>query len=456
MTAETPIGEAKILSSKTRFVLGGICLLILLLLLAGAISIPFVFDSPSLRYKLGFKKTLLRTGQIFGTVAATLLLLQLVLSARLKLLDRIFALNRLYIFHRVNAVAVGLLALLHPLLVFSTTDLSNIPVELKYWPEAVGGFLLLLLWLVIASGIWRLFLDIHFDRWWLFHRIATFLAAVLMVLHILFACEIFEQGLPRTGLFMISGVYILFLGWVKVKPLLRNKAPFLINSIARAGVDAYAVEFAPPQKTSFRYTPGQFAFITFRSKNLSSEEHPFTISSTPTRPENLLFTIRCSGDWTNQIGRLQPGEKAVLDGPYGQFSHLAAGLHCELVMIAGGIGITPMLSMLRYMADKNDERSITLIWSNRTRKDIVFADEFDELERNLKGLRVLHVFTRESKEAGGGGRLDEDQLDTLLQDCSRQSAVFICGPPVMMAEMRRILPKIGFSHNTIYWEKFGL
>jgi predicted ferric reductase len=100
------LAEAKILPSLARLALGFICVLLVLSLLTGAASIPFLFESQSIRYKLGIDKTLLRTGKVLGMIAATLFLLQLLLSARFKVLDRIFALNRLYIFHRVNAVSL--------------------------------------------------------------------------------------------------------------------------------------------------------------------------------------------------------------------------------------------------------------------------------------------------------------------------------------------------------------
>jgi ring-1,2-phenylacetyl-CoA epoxidase subunit PaaE len=125
-------------------------------------------------------------------------------------------------------------------------------------------------------------------------------------------------------------------------------------------------------------------------------------------------------------------------------------------MIAGGIGITPMLSMLRYMADADETGRVTLVWSNRTEEDIVFADEFLDLERRLKGLRVIHVLTRQSVGTGAGGRLNKNKLDSLLSGCNRQVPVFICGPPLMMDEVRKGLVKIGFSPALIHTEEFRL
>jgi ferredoxin-NADP reductase len=125
-------------------------------------------------------------------------------------------------------------------------------------------------------------------------------------------------------------------------------------------------------------------------------------------------------------------------------------------MIAGGIGITPMLSMLRFMAGSNDQRKITLIWSNQARKHIIFPEEFQNLEAQLKGLRIFHVLTRDPEFSGEKGRLDRPKLKRLTSKCSRSSATFVCGPNRMMKEVHRCLVSMGFPRRMIFMERFSL
>jgi ferredoxin-NADP reductase len=125
-------------------------------------------------------------------------------------------------------------------------------------------------------------------------------------------------------------------------------------------------------------------------------------------------------------------------------------------MIAGGVGITPMLSMLRYMLDMNDERKVTLVWSNRTPEDIVFESEFKEMERQLRGLKVHHVFTRQPGREAESRRLDESDLRNLLAECSRKATVFVCGPPEMMECVHAAVRRIGFPKRAIKMERFAL
>ncbi|HMA86437.1 MAG TPA: hypothetical protein VKN73_12095, partial [Desulfosalsimonadaceae bacterium] len=122
------------------------------------------------------------------------------------------------------------------------------------------------------------------------------------------------------------------------------------------------------------------------------------------------------------------------------------------VMIAGGIGITPMLSMLRYMADTGDQRKTILIWSNQSKGHIIFADEFKALETRLPGLHVSHVLT----DTPQSKLLDRTELEKMLAGTSRNAPIFLCGPPQMMTDIKKSLLAIGFPRRLIFTERFSL
>ena len=124
-------------------------------------------------------------------------------------------------------------------------------------------------------------------------------------------------------------------------------------------------------------------------------------------------------------------------------------------MIAGGIGITPMLSMLRFMADQNDTRDITLIWSNRSQANVVYPDEMATLAAKLTGLRRIPIFTRSTENGKQSDRLSRTTLEATLSGCSRQANIFVCGPPQMMTQIKNDLKTIGFPTRSIFTEIFG-
>jgi predicted ferric reductase len=398
-------------------------------------------------------------GKMCAIAAAALVLLQFALSARLKFLDHLYGLNRLLNAHRLLGCAIVVLATLHPLLVFAPANEEIGPLRLALWPVLFGILLLCGLWAAACLSLWRVFLRLPFERWWLLHRAGVCAGVVLLSVHALNVEGDFEEGLPRTALLAALAAYGLLFAWVKaVKPWLLQRKPYTVAAVSRIGHNVHAVELAPAHGQIFPYLPGQFSFVSFRSGSLPPEEHHFTLSSTPTRPGSIIFTIQCSGDFTSRIGRLRPGVTAILDGPYGLFSQCAfPDPHgSEIIMIAGGIGITPMLSMLRYMADVEYRRTVKLIWSNKSGRDVFCGQELDAMRHKMDGLTVHHVLTGQPDYAGLKGRLDAAMLGRLLKNCSRSSRIFLCGPPAMMSSVAKNLQQLGFKAGRISTERFSL
>ena len=451
-----PIFTATVLSIGVRRAWATLILLAFLLLLVAALAIPFLFESSTMWYKFGWDKTSLRTGKMLGMAAGLLLLIQLPLAGRLTVPDRIFSLPGLMRQHRLHAWAIALLALIHPLCVLLPEGRLIIPLEMRYWPEWVGVGLLAALLVQFAGSQWRQQVGIPFHRWLPVHRIAGLTIVILLVVHVLYVSETFTQtGPPRLAVLIAAAIFGLTWLWVRSAWLRARRKPFVVSCVQTTGSDSTRVELTPATTYPWAYIPGQFAVVSFRSAEVSAEPHAFTLSSSPSRPESLQFTIRACGDWTRTVKRLSAGDRALLQGPFGHFSHRFTDPHRELILIAGGIGITPMLSMLRHMADHRDTRPVTLIWSNRSRERVIFADEMDRLERELTGLRRIPIFTRVAGTEGqAADRLNHDMLESMLSGCSRYSAIFVCGPPQMMKQIISDLKRLGFAPRAIYSETF--
>jgi predicted ferric reductase len=445
------------IAARMRMIWTIAILAFLVALWAGILTLPYFFESQSMYYKFGWDKTLLRSGKMVGLTAALLLFLQLPLAGRLKWLDRIFSLPRLYGIHRCFAYAVATLVILHPVLVFLPDKMLMIPFEVRYWPEWVGAGLLMTILLQCGLARWRIKIFKAYYKWVWVHRIMGATAMVLLATHILFVSETFERhGLPR-NLVIISAAMILALWlWLRLRAVLMRHHDYTVERIAPAGENAYSIDLRSKSGKALDYLPGQFAFLSLASQAMSREPHPFTICSSPSRSDTLQFTIRGSGDWTRRIKDLQMGDKATLHGPFGHFSHLFVPRHREIIMLAGGIGITPMLSMLQYMADTGDPRRTTLIWSNRTSKHLFHRQALDAMAGELTDFNWIPTFTREKVKNGYFGRLNRQALESLLQSHSRSAVVFICGPPQMIRQLRKDLKCMGFQKGAVHFETFGL
>jgi predicted ferric reductase len=448
-----------VLSPSARVCLEG-------LLCAAAIAILIMASLPALRGhshevdEVGpVAAWLVTVGRTCGLLAATLVLLQFALSAKIKALDRVFGLHRLLMGHRVLATAIVILASSHPLFIFAPKTIEIGPMRLDIWPVLVGVALLIGLWAGVCTALGRGFLQLPYSVWYRFHRVVMIGSVVLLAFHVLTVTEAIREGWPVYALAVALGLYAVLFFWTAIiKPRHLRRQAYSLIRISPAGKDTFAIELSLKNGEPFAYLPGQFAFVTFRSDALPAERHPWTISSTPTRPEGLIFTIKCSGDFTALIGRLRPGDTAIVDGPYGLFSHLALvqDRERELIMVAGGVGVTPMLSMLRYMADTGDKRKTTLLWSNQTEADILYRAEFEGLQQRLPNFTCHHILTRQEVSHGASGRLDSAMLERLFPGSSREASVFVCGPPSMMDDVTKALRQVGFRAHRIHTERFSI
>lgn len=180
---------------------------------------------------------------------------------------------------------------------------------------------------------------------------------------------------------------------------------------------------------------------------ITSEEHPFTLASPP--GENPAVVVRGSGDYTAAMPFLQPGTAVYFDGPYGHFTPSGLPEGTPLLLLAGGIGITPFLSMsgdevLRRMYP------MTLLWSVRTREECGIAPEFLESGGAADAVTVKIVC---SGEEGRAGRKDVDEM---LDAAGKEHAeVFICGPSGFTEAMRGHLRGLRVARSRIHSERFG-
>jgi predicted ferric reductase len=184
-------------------------------------------------------------------------------------------------------------------------------------------------------------------------------------------------------------------------------------------------------------------------------EHPFSFSSSAERDGSVTLTIKALGDFTSTIKDVEVGQRAYLDGPYGAFTidrHRSPGY----VFIAVGVGITPMMSMLRTLADRRNDQPLLLIYGSKTWEDVIFRDELEELKARLNNLRITHVISEPSDDwPGERGRISKEQLARHLPGDRNSRDYFICGPDAMMDEVERALTELGVSLAYFHSERYS-
>jgi predicted ferric reductase len=191
--------------------------------MACILAVPFVYESQTLWYKTGVDRLLLQGGQLLGLLALFSLIAQIILGTRGKILEEAFGVARLVRWHKSNGLLLCFLAFLHVLLIVVPEGVANLPLGKKYWPEMVGGLLLVLLFLQAVFSLLRQKLDLNYLRWRVVHRGVGYLALGLVALHVLFVADSFAQGVPRGALVLVLAALMLVISAVKFSKKYKNR-----------------------------------------------------------------------------------------------------------------------------------------------------------------------------------------------------------------------------------------
>jgi ferredoxin-NADP reductase len=207
-----------------------------------------------------------------------------------------------------------------------------------------------------------------------------------------------------------------------------------------------------------RFAPGQFVWIATRWRGLFAQEHPITVASSPERDggRTIELAIKELGDWSREVvPSLQPGARVRIDGPFGAFT--SDGVPAQrLVLVAGGVGVTPMRSILLAMRDRGDKRPVTLFFAARSRTRAMFADELERLRGELD-LQLVFVFEEPAEgERCERGFLTEEVFRRHLPADLRFTHFFVCGPAPMMDAVDRMAAGLGVRSSRVHTERFDM
>ena len=206
---------------------------------------------------------------------------------------------------------------------------------------------------------------------------------------------------------------------------------------------------------------GQWASIRVLREDEWSEPHPFTISCAP-EDEILRFTIKKAGVFTSSIPELQPGTPVRVEGPFGVFCRDIEKRQ-EIAMIAGGVGITPFLSVLRWLRNIRAKNRVTLFWTNKTIEDVFAADELKEMTRDLN-LKIIHTISRE-KDVDKYFQAEYPHVLYMPGYATREvlqkhldfprTSFYVCGPPRMQESIVKELEACGVDPESVERENFS-
>lgn len=404
-------------------------------------------------------------GMVMGLTGYVYFFNTLIISSRIRYFDRLFGHDKALLFHGYLALSAMLAVTAH--FIFKQIYGYNITIQTLSGISASILFLvvIILTLLFMASiipfiSVWikairkgaanRLNPD--YSKVKVFHNFSV-VAAFFAAIHAFLASSTQENNSRIILLNIWALTSISFFIYHKfVRKFVSGRA-LTVTEVNQLTSEIVEIRMHHTKGTAIKYRAGQFGYFSIISKMYSKEEHPFTISSQPGTDE-LAITVKSLGDYTSKLKEISSGTKILFDGPYGVFTPEQDGRHH--IFIAGGIGITPFLSVISEWDFAGIKTPLTLIWSTRTAEEMIYRDLFTRIESKNSMFLFVPIVTRSVNAITGGSRIDRSILEPLIRKKEiRNTVVYICGPDLMRKSVIKELKSSGIASKNIYWERFS-
>jgi len=422
-----------------------------------AIGVPHVVLLSGTRIDSGGFSWDFSMGLGFGALA--LVTLQYALTGRLRWLTHPFGADIVYLCHRyLSWGALGLmLAHFGLLYVYHEPALGVLnPLEAR-WELTAGRVALVCFVGLVITSQWRKPLGLGYEHWRALHLFLAIVGFAAAIAHVLGVGNLTDTPAKR-ALWLGATV-----GWVGIlvftrviRPLMQARNPWRVvsNTTEHGGVHTLELEAEGAGLTHWK--PGQFAWLKIERSPFSLVEHPFTISTAPENGPNVAFSIKPLGDHSADLAEVPIGARAYVDGPYGAFSIDRLADAKGFVMIAGGVGITPIMANLNALEARGDSRPVVLLYGNPTWDEVSFREELEALRKRLN-LTLIHVIDEPPADWDGErGKIDIEVLKRCLPPGSHDWPHMLCGPRPMIAALERDLKALGVATRHIDYEIFEL
>lgn len=398
-----------------------------------------------------------------GMTAFAILLVEFVLSGRFRSISGRIGMDVTMRFHQLVARAALVFVLVHPFLYgtgFLGTPLPWDPTgQLTLGLDGAALITGILAWIAlpcfVLMSIFRDQLPYRYETWRALHAGGAVVIAAMVTHHTLEAGRYSADPL-------LAGFWVLLLAgagaslvWTYlVAPLGEAGRPYAVTAVRKIALKTWELTLRPDGDEALEFAAGQFAWLNLGHSPFSIAENPFSISSPPTERPEVRFVIKEAGDLTGRIGAVAPGTVAYLDGPHGNLT-LEGREAAGIALIAGGVGIAPLLSIARQLAATADPRPVTLLYGNRVEEQIVYREELGQLAAR-DGWEVIHVLAAPRPDWRGRiGQLDRDTVSEIFAfDGARDWLYVLCGPPAMLEGVEAALAARGVPPSQIIAEQF--
>ncbi len=396
--------------------------------------------------------------RITGLLGAYSALLQVLLLARLPAVERLFGFDRLTVWHRWNGHLCLDLILAHVVLSvwgYSLMDRISLPKEITtmlgggVYPgmitATVGTALLIA---VVVTSVVIVRRRLRYEAWYAVHLLA-YAGIALAWFHQIPTGN--ELVLDRVAADYWRALYLGTLGLLVafriVGPVLNAlRYRLRVAEVVAEGHGIVSLRITGRRLDRLDAHPGQFFLWRFLDRKRWWAAHPFSLSEAPDG-RSLRITVKALGDFSSRLAQIAPGTRVVAEGPFGVFT-TAMRRRDKIVLIAGGIGITPIRALMEDMSG-----DVVVIYRVVRDDDVIFRDELEELARE-RGI-TLHFVVGDHATEDGARLLSPAHLEELVPDIAERQA-YVCGPPAMTEVLGRNVRRANVPRRFIHIEKFAL
>ncbi len=406
------------------------------------------------------KPALVTLSTSLGFIGLAIVALQFALTARIKPLSKPFGTDLVYYFHRQISIAGFLMIFAHPILLFlsSSAYIGYLNIFRMPWQYKAGVLGIILFIIVVLTAEYRNQLKIPYWFWKFWHGIFATLAISFALIHIFLNGNFVNSPIKQIVWIIYAILWIGILIYTRILyPLHLINNPFKVVEVKSERGACHTLVLKPVKK-GLIFHPGQFAWITVGKTPFSDSEHPFSIASSAEHPELIEMTIKQLGKFTLSLKDIKVDQPVYVDGPYGSFTSDRYPNAKGFIFIAGGIGITPIMSVLRTMADRGEKRPLMLLYANRDWETATFREEIEGLKKRLN-LELIYVL----EEAPLNLYVESGFVTNAIlnkyftgQWKALDPEVFLCGPNPMMNAVEPLIKGIGIPEVKIHSEKFAL
>jgi predicted ferric reductase len=352
--------------------------------------------------------------------------------------------------HKKLGIMAGAMILVHPVFItfyYLEKHNRNIlllnPARLFDFMVITGiAALLILLLLVVTSTVLR---EKFSARGWYLLHLTSYLMIPMVFLHsFMLGMTINNSALKWVWAGFASAAVVGFVYRLFFR-LGLTAIPYKISEVQPVASDVVEITMVPDDK---KIEPRIGQFIYFR-RGPRGTPRPYTVSDFDAKTGAVSISVKAAGETSTALQDASPGEAVAIDGPYGVFTWDAVTDTRPLVMIAGGIGITPFRRLIRFL-EKQTDRTAFLFYGNTTEKEIIYKEEFD----TLRNVRIIHVLDGEPEYEGEKGYITTDLLEKYLRRDLKECIFLVCGPPVMVTKLEEAMREAGVPDSQIHHELF--